>query len=207
MTEEKQIQENKKNFQKSKDGNSLGFSASQLNSAEKEKLVETPKENIDDKKEVLENKEKKENKSVKKKEKIIAKEEAVVNGRNLHTSTLESTYICKFIKFKKIENAIKDLEEVLIKRKAVPMKREIPHRRGKGISSGRYPKNAAEIFIKLLKSLQANANANGIDNPVIVEAVANIGERPYGRFGRIRRKRTHISIKCRELAKIKKVGK
>lgn len=163
------------------------------------------KENIDDKKEILENKGKKEDKKLfKKKEKIIVKEEAIVNGKNLHTSTLESKYVCKFIKFKKIENAIKDLEDVLIKRKAVPMKREIPHRKGKGISSGRYPKNAAEIFIKLLKSLQANANANGIDNPIIVEAVANIGERPYGRFGRIRRKRTHISIKCKELVKIKK---
>ena len=179
MTEEKQIQD-------------------------KEKLVETPKENIDDKKEILEKEKKEDKKSIKKKGKIVVKEEAVVNGRNLHTSTLEAKYVCKFIKFKKIEDAIKDLEDVLIKRKAVPMKGEIPHRKGKGISSGRYPKNAVEIFIKLLKSLQANANANGIDNPVIAEAIANIGERPYGRFGKVRRKRTHISIKCRELAKIKR---
>jgi len=143
----------------------------------------------------------KEKKSLIKKKEEIKKESAVVNGKNLSVSTLDSMYLCKFIKNKRIESAIKDLEDVLIKKKAVPMKGEIPHKKGKGISSGRYPKNTTEAFIKLLKNLQANANINGIDNPVVVECIANIGERPYGRFGRVRRKRTHISIKCKELVK------
>ena len=46
----------------------------------------------------------------------------------------------------------------------------------------------------MLKSLQANSNVNGLDDPLIAEAMANIASRPYGRFGRIRRKRTHIKI-------------
>lgn len=132
------------------------------------------------------------------------KTEAIVNGRNLQISTKYSSAICKFIKGKKIENAITDLEQVLTNKKSVPMKGEIPHRKGKGMMSGRYPKKASEHFIKLLKSLQANATANELDNPVIVEAIANSGSRPYGRFGRIRRKRTYVKIKAKEKRLVKK---
>ena len=64
--------------------------------------------------------------------------------------------------------------------------------------SGGFPKKATEHFIILLKSLSANANANELENPIIVEAIANIGARPFGGFGRIRRKRTHIKIKVKE---------
>ena len=133
----------------------------------------------------------------------IKKSEVIVNGRNLQISTKYSSAICRFIKNKKIEDAIADLKQVLVNKKAVPMKGEIPHRKGKGIMSGRYPKKASEYFVKLLKSLQANANANELDNPLIVEAVADIGSRPYGRFGRIRRKRTHVKIKAKEKKLIK----
>ena len=86
------------------------------------------------------------------------------------------------------------------------MKGEIPHRKGK-IMGGRYPINSVKEFIKLLKSLQANANANGMDEPIIVEAIANQAYRPFGRFGRVRRKRTHISIKVMEKKLISKKKK
>ena len=104
--------------------------------------------------------------------------------------------ICKFIKNKTIEQATLDLEQVVLKKKAVPMKGEIPHKHGKGMMSGRFPQRAAKEFISALKSVAGNANANGIDEPVIVEAVANIGDRPYARYG-IRRKRTHLKIKVK----------
>ena len=64
--------------------------------------------------------------------------------------------------------------------------------------SGKYPVNACEHFIKLLKSLQSNANANGMDEPIVVEAIANKAYQPFGRFGAIRRKRTHVKIKAME---------
>ena len=76
------------------------------------------------------------------------------------------------------------------------MKGEIPHRKGK-MGSGRYPIKAAKNFIVLLKSLSANANVNDLDNPIIFEAVANNASRPFGQFGRVRRKRTHIRIVAR----------
>ena len=135
----------------------------------------------------------------------MKKNYAMVKGSGLPLSTKVCVAICKFIKGKQISQAIADLEQVVAKKKAVPMKGEIPHRKGK-IMSGRFPKNAAEYFIKMLKNLQANANVNGLDEPVISEAVANIASQPYGRFGRVRRKRSHVVIRVRE-KKERKGGK
>jgi len=142
-----------------------------------------------------------EDKTKKEPEKPLPKKnEAVARGKNFDLSTKKSAAICKFIKGKNIEKAIEDLESVLKHKKAVPIKGEIPHKKGR-IMSGVYPKKAAENFIKLLKNLSANANVNNLENPVIVEAVANIGSRPYGRFGKFRRKRTHVLIKVKERKK------
>lgn len=123
---------------------------------------------------------------------------AVVNGFDVPISTKHSAAICRFIKRKKIQEAIKDLELVAKIKKPVPMSGEIPHRRGRGIMSGRFPQKAAGEFIILLKSLSANSAYHGLENLVIVEAVANIGARPFGRHG-IRRKRTHIRIVAEEV--------
>lgn len=130
------------------------------------------------------------------KKKIVKKTEVMVRGQSLPISTKYSMAICKFIKRKKIQDAINDLDMVLRMKKAVPMKGEIPHRRGK-IMSGRFPQNASKEFVILLRSLIGNANANDIDEPVISLAVANIASRPYGRFGRTRKKRTHVLIKAK----------
>lgn len=162
---------------------------------EKEKPVKESEKEGEKPKEKLAEKEKTEKKPVQEKPK---KTEAVVNAHNLPISTKYSAAICRFIKNKKIEDAIADLEQVLVLKKAVPMKGEIPHRKGKGIMSGRFPKKATQNFIRLLKSLSANANHNGLENPILVEAVANIGSRPYGKFGRVRKKRTHVKIKVKE---------
>ena len=167
----------------------------------KSKSTETPIKKDDSKVEEKSEEKKIEEKEIKKdKKKIerIKKEEAVVNAKNLPISTKFSVSICKFIKGKEIERAIADLEDVLAKRKAVPMKGEYAHKKGKRMSGGKYPKNATEQFIKLVKSLGANSNYNGIENPIIVEAVANKASEPHGRFGRIRRKRTHVTLKAKE---------
>lgn len=183
--------------------------------------VEMPKHNekIENKKDETEKKieetkaeekteiKKEEKKPEKKKETPkIKKDEAVVNVQNSPVSTKESMAICKFIKFKKIDDAIADLEQVVALRKAIPMKGEIPHRHGK-IMAGRFPRNASLEFIRLLKSLKGNSNANLIEEPIIIEAVPNIGQRPFGRFGKVRRKRTHIFIKAIEQSKLKEKKK
>lgn len=121
------------------------------------------------------------------------KTKVVVRAYNVPISTKDSAAIGRFIRNKGIGQAIEELEEVKKLRKAVPMKGEIPHRKGK-IMSGRFPKKAADSFLRLLRSLSANSNYHNLENPIIYSSVANIGERPFGRFGSVRKKRTHITI-------------
>ncbi|MBU0466256.1 MAG: hypothetical protein KKF39_01110 [Nanoarchaeota archaeon] len=179
------------------------FKEKSLQGAKKQPVPKVPV----DKSKVVE-KEKKEVKTEEKKKPIqtkpkVKRDFAVVNAKSLPISTKHSIAICRFIKGKKIEKAINDLEPVLILKKAVPMKGEIPHRKGK-MMSGRFPKKAVEHFIKLLKSLEANASVNELDEPVIVEAIANLAQRPDGRFGKTKKKRTHVRIKCVEKKEKKK---
>lgn len=176
---------------------------------EKQPEKESKETKTEDKKEEKPVEEKKED-SDKKPEKKVVKEEKVkkesvsVNLSNLPVSTKHSKAICKFIKNKKIGDAIADLEQVSVAKKSVPMKGEIPHRKGKGMMSGRFPKKASQSFLKILRSLAANSSYNGIEDPVIVEAIANIGERPYGKFGRVRMKRTHVRVVAKSMEKNKK---
>lgn len=134
--------------------------------------------------------------------KKIMKDEAVVNIKNAPVSTKYSMAFCKFIKNKQIEKAINELEQVLVYKKAIPMKGGVGHKKSAGgyaSGSGKYPQDATKYFIGLLKSLSSNAAANELKNPVIVEAFANIGQKPRARFGKWKRKRTHLRLVAREL--------
>ena len=64
--------------------------------------------------------------------------------------------------------------------------------------AGRYPIKPVGYFIIMLKNLRANANVNGVEEGIIVEAVPNRASRPYGRFGAVKRKRTHVRIKVKQ---------
>ena len=167
-----------------------------------EKVEEENKTNTEEKKEVVETVEKKEEKKKDKKKQIVKKEKAVVNAKDLPISTKQSMAICKFIKGKSPEKAISELEQVIKLKRAIPMKGEIPHR--KGMMSGRYPVNASKVFINLLKSLNANSSVNGIENPVIVIAKPNKAASPFKRGGSQRFKRTNVVLMAKE--KIKKEG-
>ncbi len=173
---------------------------------DKNRLKKVAEEKVEEKQEdKTKEKKVKETKKAKQPEKP-KKTEAVVNAKSIPISTLDGKFICKFIKKKNIPKAIADLEEVLKFKKAIPMTGEVAHRKGR-IMSGKYPIKAVEYFIRLLKSLQANANANNMDEPIIVEAIANKAYQPFGRFGSIRRKRTHIKIKVVEKKLISKKKK
>src|SRR3989344_3672532 len=119
---------------------------------------------------------------------VQKKKEVFVRAENIPASTKESVAICKFIRGKEIRIALNQLEEVVKLKRALPMKGEIPHRKG-NIMSGRYPRKSVIYMINVLKTLSANANVNGIEEPVISEAIANMASRPYGKFGRVRKKR------------------
>ncbi len=136
----------------------------------------------------------KEKKKEEKKE--IKKDKAILNATDLHVSTKESVDICNFIRKKKVEQASYELGEIAAMKRALPMKGELPHRHG--MERGRYPKNACNIFINLLKTLMANSIVNGLENPYIAVATANLASRPYKRFGSARFKRTNIYLEARE---------
>jgi ribosomal protein L22 len=133
---------------------------------------------------------------------VLPKAYAKVKGNSLAISPKNSKYICKMINKKEVDLAIKMLEEVVVKKRVVKMNgAEIPHRKGKGMMSGRYPVNAAKEFLILLKQLRANANVNGIGIPIISLAVSNKASLPYRKEGR-RGKRTNVFIEARDKTKI-----
>ncbi len=171
-----------------------------MEKSEEEKIKETEK--IEEKKETKEEVKKPDKKNTSPK---VKRDYAIVNGKSLPISTKDAVAICRFIKNKKISKAIEDLEQVSNLKKPIPMRGEIPHRKGK-IMSGRFPVNSSKKIIMLLKSLQGNATMHEIENPRIVQAIANTAQRPFGRFG-IKRKRTHVTIKAMEIKKTEQKNK
>ncbi|MFH1290131.1 MAG: uL22 family ribosomal protein [Nanoarchaeota archaeon] len=132
------------------------------------------------------------------KKEIKKKEEAIARGAGLPVSKKHSMYICRFIKNKKIDDAIADLEKVTKLKKAIPYKGEIPHRKG-DMTSGRYPVKAAGYFINLLKGLKGNVITNQmeLEETRIVIASASWANRPMRRGGRSA-KRTNVLLKAKE---------
>lgn len=140
----------------------------------------------------------KKNETKKEKSKPVSgpkKEEAVVNGKDLRISTKHAVAIGNFIRNKNIEVAIDELEEVSKMKRAIPMRGEIPHRKG-NMMSGRYPLNATKEILMLLKSLKANAINHEIElEKVKLYFMANTASRPMKRFGQGKHKRAHVQIK------------
>lgn len=173
---------------------------------QEEKGEKEKKEIKQDKKES--EKEKSKGKVEENKEKKIEKEKpdikVRVRGKDLEISPKHSFAICRFIKGKNPGLAIELLEKVISKKIAVPMKGEIPHRKNmpKGKVAGRFPIKASKKFIKLLKSLIANAAAKGINKEelVISLAKADKASKPHRAtriaFGRKRFKRTNVLLEA-----------
>ena len=140
------------------------------------------------------------------KQTLKKKDEAVARGLSLPISKKHAMYICSFIKNKRVESAIEDLEQVLKFKKAVPYKGEIPHRHG--MMSGRYPINASNAFIAILKGLKGNISVAGLapDKTRIYFASASWASRSQKKGG-ARFKRTHVVIKAREVESNKKQEK
>jgi len=158
----------------------------EIKKAEEKKLEEKPVEaKVEAKKEV----------------KVVKKDEAIAKGSNLHASMKQCMYICNFIKGKSIDEAIKDLQDVILYKKIVPFKGEIPHRKGK-IMSGRYPINVSKLFIPILKTLKGNVLVNqmDLDKTRIYFASACYASRPSKKGGG-RFKRANLVLKAKEAAK------
>jgi|TARA_B100001971_G_C18211300_1_gene550854 ribosomal protein L22 len=175
--------------------------------AAKKELDKVSKEKKGDKKlEGVRDTKKKEDKkdAAKSKTNKPKRSEAVVNGNDVRISTKHAVAVCDFIRNKNVDDALKDLDEVSKMKRAVPMKGEIPHRKGK-MMSGRYPLNAVKEFTRLVKGVRANAINHELElEKVKISCMANVASRPQRRFGSRRFKRSHVQIK---LVPIEKAGK
>ncbi|MBT7660911.1 hypothetical protein HN604_02395 [archaeon] len=140
---------------------------------------------------------KKESSTKKKVEKKVTKDFAIANGYSLKISPKYSIFICKVLMGKSPENAVKRLEDVVSMKRAIPMSGlEVGHKKGKGMSGGKYPRNACIAIIEVVKQVGANAIVNEIEDPVIVIAKSNQASAPQRRGGR-KAKRTHIYLEVR----------
>ena len=127
-------------------------------------------------------------------------------GVALPISYKHSYEVCNFIKNKNIADAKKILESVVEKKVAVPYKRfdfDLSHK--KKIGPGRFPEKTSLELIKLLESVEANAQFKGLNtsNLVIIHMSAHKAGKAwhYGRFSRRKMKRTHVEICVEEKAK------
>jgi len=130
-------------------------------------------------------------------------------GRALPISTKQSIEICAFIRNMSLEKAKKRLVDVINKKTAVPFRRfneNIGHKKG-NIAAGSYPEKACGEILKLLESVEANAQFKGLNtaNLVISHICAHKASRTwhYGRQRRRKTKRTNVEIIVKEGAEKK----
>ena len=145
----------------------------------------------------------------------MAEEEHIAKaaGRALPISTKQSIEICAFIRHIPLEKAKKKLVEVINKKSAIPFKRfngDVGHRKGK-IAAGRYPEKASGYILKLLETVEANAQFKGLNtsNLLIIHICAHkaANQWHYGRQRRRKMKRTNVEVVVKERAEKKEVKK
>ena len=137
---------------------------------------------------------------------IIKKEFATVQGKDLPISYKMAGAICRFIKNKNPQKSIELLELVKNQRMSIPVRGEAAHKRDQkgGYSRGKYPTKSTEFFIKLLKSLIANAKTNNLDTEKIIVTIAKADKASNPirgtrlSLGRKKFKRAHVFIKVEE---------
>ena len=139
--------------------------------------------------------------------KVVKKDVAIANGYSLRISPKHSIAICKVIRGKSPDNAVKRLEAVITGKRAIPMAGlEVAHQKGKGLAGAKFPKNACVAIIEIIKQAKANSIVNGIASPFISIAKSNRASAPFRKGGR-RSKRTHIYIEVKDKSKLVKINK
>jgi len=127
--------------------------------------------------------------------------------RDAELSLKVALEMAAFLKGRKTSEAKKILERVLDMKQAIPFKRftdGVGHRPGAGIAAGRYPQKASSIFIELIESAEANAQAKGLSSDLKIIHLAPqkaSGAYHYGRLRRRKFKRAHLEIVIQEAEK------
>ncbi|MEM4259685.1 MAG: 50S ribosomal protein L22 [Candidatus Woesearchaeota archaeon] len=125
--------------------------------------------------------------------------------RDIAISTKQSIEISNFIRNKRLSVAKKILEEAISMKKPIPFRRftnGVGHK--PGIGPGRYAVSASVEILKLLKSVESNAQNKGLnsDNLFIISIIPQRAATSwkYGRQRRRKAKRTNLEIVVEEIA-------
>jgi|SRR3989338_3091206 len=132
------------------------------------------------------------------------KKELTATARQLNASisTKQSVEISYFLRYRSLRFAKEYLQQVIVLKKAIPFQRftqDTGHK--KGLAAGRFPQKAAAEFLRLLISVEANAQAKGMNTASlkITKLIANKAAIPLtGGRGRHATKRTHLDIEVQE---------
>lgn len=134
------------------------------------------------------------------------KNSAKAVGRNLSISPKHSLETCRFIRGKNLQKAQQILHKVIKKETPVPYKRhhqDLGHK--KGMAAGRYPVKACQEILKLLHSVESNAQDHGLNKESLIIAhisAQKASNQPrYGRHLGRTAKRTHIEVIVKESKK------
>src|SRR3989338_6221571 len=118
--------------------------------------------------------------------------------KNVAISMKQCVEISNCLRYHSTSYAKQFVEEVANLQRAVPFRRynkDMGHK--PGMAAGRFPQKAAKVFLTLLKSVEANAQVQGLDpsNLKIVKLMANQAAVPFG-GGRLQHgtKRSHIEV-------------
>jgi len=135
---------------------------------------------------------------------------ARASGRDLRISPKHSIELLREIRGMKFNDAIRYLDDVIAKRRPVPMKRfndSQGHKPGRGFGPGRYPVKVAKAIKKVLLNAKNNAEQKGLDPDRlrIVHAAAQKGPvlrgyipKAYGRATQFNEETTHVEIVVEE---------
>ncbi len=102
-------------------------------------------------------------------------------GYEMDISFKHAVEICRALKGRKVQDAIRYLEDVVAMKRVVPFrkyKKKVAHKSGlEKWYAGRYPQKAAKHILKILKNLEANAEYKGleVERLIIVHAQAKKG--------------------------------
>ena len=134
---------------------------------------------------------------------------AKAKANAISISTKHCIEICSYLRKKNMEKAKELLKLAIEKKKAIPFKKftgDVGHRKG-NLASGRFPVKACREILKLLETVEANAQFKGLNtsNLIISHICANKASTPwrYGRQIRRKGKRTHIEVVVKEDTKKK----
>ncbi len=136
---------------------------------------------------------------------------AIASGRDLRISPKAAREVCRHIRGMRLDKAKEILEQVIELKTPIPYRRhnkKVAHRKGaQGYDAGRFPKKAAGEILKLLDSVESNAEFKGLytDRLKIVHINAqrarvlrNYMPRAFGRSSPHFNHLTHIEVAVEE---------